>query len=510
MLPAETPRLPKWPFLLGDISLLGLAWMIAELSADPFNGPALVWIVVCVLLAAILGAYPFVADYARKYDEALDERQRGLDAISRTVAASAEQISIAANGLHELTDLAQRNLKAAGQLGPGLETRVAELKAALTATRDDGQAALKQELAALRAADSALKNLAKTAADLALADSSLQKQLAAAQELCTRAAELATALTRASPASQTPDEPRRSPTDEDGLPAAAEPARKRAPRRSATPAEATEVPPALAASPALATPDEPRRSPEGEGGPPATPEFPAPASEPAPATVTPETASPASATPDEPRRSPEGEGGPPARKRAPRKPRAEPAEPRQSPPSEGGPPTTDPGLELPAASQASTTPDEPRQNPEAEGGPPAISPAPETPAEPKRPRKSPASATPDEPRRSPEGEDGPASDSDEPARSVEQSRSSDGATRLLVTAYIGIGNRLFIRGEGPGLAWDKGVPLQFVSIGKWRWETPDAAGPVKYKLYKNDAAECTALGAQQVDPGQQQEVTAAF
>ena len=88
--------------------------------------------------------------------------------------------------------------------------------------------------------------------------------------------------------------------------------------------------------------------------------------------------------------------------------------------------------------------------------------------------------------------------------------SSDGSTRLLVTAYIGIGNRLFVRGEGPGLSWDKGVPLQFVSIGKWRWESADATAPVKYKLYKNDETECTSLGTQSIDPAHQQEVTATF
>ena len=85
-----------------------------------------------------------------------------------------------------------------------------------------------------------------------------------------------------------------------------------------------------------------------------------------------------------------------------------------------------------------------------------------------------------------------------------------GATRLIATAYIGIGNRLFIRGEGPGLSWEKGVPLQFVSIGKWRWETPDATGPVSFKLYKNDSIECTALGKQNLDSGHQQELTASF
>ncbi|HEU5077745.1 MAG TPA: hypothetical protein VFT72_00935 [Opitutaceae bacterium] len=94
---------------------------------------------------------------------------------------------------------------------------------------------------------------------------------------------------------------------------------------------------------------------------------------------------------------------------------------------------------------------------------------------------------------------------DEPA-----ALSSDGITRLLVTAYIGIGNKLFIRGDGPGLSWDRGTPLQFVSIGKWRWETGEAAGPVHLKLFKNDAVECTSLGEVELEAGHQLQVTANF
>jgi len=88
--------------------------------------------------------------------------------------------------------------------------------------------------------------------------------------------------------------------------------------------------------------------------------------------------------------------------------------------------------------------------------------------------------------------------------------SPDGQTRLLVTAYIGIGNKLFVRGEGPGLSWEHGVPLQFVSIGKWRWESAETTAPVTLKLYKNDEYECAALGALELPPGYQQEVTASF
>lgn len=95
------------------------------------------------------------------------------------------------------------------------------------------------------------------------------------------------------------------------------------------------------------------------------------------------------------------------------------------------------------------------------------------------------------------------------AAPAEASASSDGATRLLVTAYIGIGNKLFLRGEGPGLSWDKGVPMQFVSIGKWGWASHDVAGPVKCKLYKND--ETAALsGEVTLEPGKHVELTALF
>jgi chemotaxis protein histidine kinase CheA len=95
------------------------------------------------------------------------------------------------------------------------------------------------------------------------------------------------------------------------------------------------------------------------------------------------------------------------------------------------------------------------------------------------------------------------------AAPAESSSSSDGATRLLATAYIGIGNKLFIRGDGPGLSWDQGVPMQFVSIGKWGWSTHDAAGPVRCKLYKND--ESAALTGEVVlEAGRHTEVTALF
>ncbi len=115
--------------------------------------------------------------------------------------------------------------------------------------------------------------------------------------------------------------------------------------------------------------------------------------------------------------------------------------------------------------------------------------------------------TPREPTAAPTSSDEPVeAASREP---VEAAASSDGATRLLATAYIGIGNKLFIRGDGPGLNWNKGEPMQFISIGKWGWATNAATAPIACKLYKNDETEALT-GEVTLEPGKHVEVTALF
>ena len=139
----------------------------------------------------------------------------------------------------------------------------------------------------------------------------------------------------------------------------------------------------------------------------------------------------------------------------------------------------------------------------------AEEPKPKKPRAPRKPKPEDTLAAMSEPMPG----DPPAAESTaEPAEAAapaEASVSADGATRLLVTAYIGIGNKLYIRGDGPGLSWDKGVPMKFVSIGKWGWATDEATGPVACKLYKND--ETAALSGEVfLEPGQHVEVTALF
>jgi hypothetical protein len=60
-------------------------------------------------------------------------------------------------------------------------------------------------------------------------------------------------------------------------------------------------------------------------------------------------------------------------------------------------------------------------------------------------------------------------------------------TEIIADVDIGWGNKLFIRGEGCGLSWEKGVPMQNIENHLWRWECPGKCPEnFQYKLLIND------------------------
>jgi hypothetical protein len=196
----------------------------------------------------------------------------------------------------------------------------------------------------------------------------------------------------------------------------------------------------------------------------------------------------------------------------PRKPRKAKQDSESTPPvaTEAPPPPAEPLLEVAPAAEPLPAP-EPLEEPVIPAVPepvPVVVLAPEPVPEPV-PMPSFALA-PETPSAPPESAPDEFSQAEPGENALSTSLSADGATRLIVTAYIGIGNRLFIRGSAPGLSWEKGHPLQFVSIGKWRWESAEVTEPVKIKLLKNDQTECASLGELTLAPGHQAEVTANF
>lgn len=453
-LPESPPKLSKWFFLATDALLIAVAAFIAANSERPLSLAVVLAIVGCVVVGALITSAALIADYARRQEDGFDDRQHALEALSRTVATSAEQISIATAGLGELTDLAHKNLRHAEQLPSKLQEKINDFTRQLNEVAVTENETLQQEINALRAAEAekleaAGDKIAKAAAELAKLEATAAKHLAATTEAL---AKLPDSLAKA-----------RGDTEQALLAAQATALRALEAKFAAlardweaqttahpAPVAKTSAPEPVVPTPALASVNAP--APATEPAPSASP----PAPEPAPAPVTDAPVKEAAARVEptaETMVAPEVVEEPkPKKPRAPRKAKVD----EINLPMPGDTPTeisSEPPTDAPTDDFAQTSPEE----------------------------SAPASAV-----------------------------STDGATRLLVTAYIGIGNRLFIRGDGPGLSADKGVPLQFVSIGKWRWETNDATTSVRVRLYKNDETECATLGELTLEPARQTEVTANF
>lgn len=72
------------------------------------------------------------------------------------------------------------------------------------------------------------------------------------------------------------------------------------------------------------------------------------------------------------------------------------------------------------------------------------------------------------------------------APAVKASSGKSSPTVITALIDIGFGNTLYVRGEGPGLSWNVGVPLDCATDDKWTISLPGAGKPVLFKLLVND------------------------
>jgi hypothetical protein len=104
-----------------------------------------------------------------------------------------------------------------------------------------------------------------------------------------------------------------------------------------------------------------------------------------------------------------------------------------------------------------------------------------------------------------------ATDSKPETRKASASKPSSAAAKSTVIEAkidVGFGNTLYLRGQGPGLSWDRGVPCECVDGNTWRWTAPRAE-KLTFKLLLNDSV--WARGADLViGPGERVEVVPAF
>lgn len=83
------------------------------------------------------------------------------------------------------------------------------------------------------------------------------------------------------------------------------------------------------------------------------------------------------------------------------------------------------------------------------------------------------------------------------------------STTIVAQIDVGFGNTLYVRGEGPGLSWEKGTALDCVADDKWSIVLAETSKPIVFKFLINDQTWCT--GDDYVaQPGTTLTVTPAF
>ena len=81
-------------------------------------------------------------------------------------------------------------------------------------------------------------------------------------------------------------------------------------------------------------------------------------------------------------------------------------------------------------------------------------------------------------------------------------------TTIEVKLDVGFGNAVFMRGQGGGLTWERGLPLVCVDAKTWRWSGL-AKDPITFKLLINDQI-WSAGNDLMIAPGQKIEVAPEF
>ncbi len=82
------------------------------------------------------------------------------------------------------------------------------------------------------------------------------------------------------------------------------------------------------------------------------------------------------------------------------------------------------------------------------------------------------------------------------------------ATTIEAKIDVGFGNTVYLRGQGPGLSWERGVPCECVNGNTWRW-TAQAAEKLTFKLILNDSVWARGTDLV-VGPGEKVELVPAF
>ena len=71
-------------------------------------------------------------------------------------------------------------------------------------------------------------------------------------------------------------------------------------------------------------------------------------------------------------------------------------------------------------------------------------------------------------------------------KTVKKPARKKAATTIVAKVDVGLGNTLLLRGDAPGLSWDKGTVMENIDAETWQWTTSTAKSDFEIKFLIND------------------------
>lgn len=150
---ARQPRLVKWPFLLGDLILLGSAWLIYTRSPGSLGQWAMPLMVVCVAAGAACIITPFLVEYRGSLALAQTESLSSIAAQVQNMEQVAEQITQATGRWQLAQEAADKTSATAQQITQRISDEARAFTEFMQRANEGEKATLRLEVEKLRRAE---------------------------------------------------------------------------------------------------------------------------------------------------------------------------------------------------------------------------------------------------------------------------------------------------------------------------------------------------------------------
>jgi molecular chaperone GrpE (heat shock protein) len=140
------PKIPKWPFFLGDALLLGLAWFLFSQSARPMGHWEILGCVLSVTFGAALAVWPFVLEYRGVIQFAETDGLTSVVSQIKNIEQLAAQISSATAQWQTVQDSADKTSRTAKEIADSMSVEVKAFNEFLKTANDNEKSMLRLEV----------------------------------------------------------------------------------------------------------------------------------------------------------------------------------------------------------------------------------------------------------------------------------------------------------------------------------------------------------------------------